>query len=212
MTSHQSDKIANSLVVMPAFSEKVALQNFMDLLRCMGDKASAFKGDLQEPILKRLTISRLICDEIYMQVMKQLSNNPSMESAQRGWDLLRLMVKEVLPSPEVYQFLRAFIKRQTHSPPDSKRKPKDGGEAQKKNWRELLLENVRKEMQSRQLEDDDGLAGVAFQGMTRGRARAMSHSALAEERAEDYEEQQEQGRQRQATMASEIMDLLPDEE
>merc|ERR1719277_144844 len=111
MVSHQTEKITASLTVMKPFNEKVAIQSFIDLLRCMGDKPSAFTGDMHEPIIKRLSMSRCVCDEIYMQVMKQLTSNPSGESTSRGWELLKAMVQEVLPSPDVYLFLRAFIKR-----------------------------------------------------------------------------------------------------
>merc|ERR1712194_1005261 len=44
MVSHQTEKMAHSLTVMKPISEKIALQNFVDLLRCMGDKSSAYTG------------------------------------------------------------------------------------------------------------------------------------------------------------------------
>merc|ERR1719330_1194950 len=110
MMSHQTEKLPHSLTTMKQFNEKVAIQNFTDLLRCMGDKPSGYTGNLKDPIIKRLTMSRSICDEIYMQVMKQLTNNPGAESTSLGFELLKTMVKEVLPSPEVYLFLRAFVK------------------------------------------------------------------------------------------------------
>merc|ERR1719277_1249395 len=109
-------------------------------------------------------MSRCICDEIYMQVMKQLSSNPSSESTTRGWELLKHMVQEVLPSPDVYLFLRAFIKRgrmgnQQPAEKDRARAKTQIGDAvtaeQKKDWRQQLLSQVREDILVRKQEEDE---------------------------------------------------------
>jgi len=221
MVSHQTDKMLKSLTNMKPPSEKIALQNFIDLLRCMGDKSSAYTGNKQDPIIKRLHTSRVICDEIYVQVMKQLSNNPSSESTSLGWELLKAMVKEVLPSPEVYQFLRAFIKRGGHNPTKSVAEQKKAAAAaapaaqQKPDWRLALLANVREEMKKRtEDEDEDAFESIMSQAKTirKSRHRTKSNWAEMEDRQLDAELQREKAMVRQATLASEIMELLPDED
>merc|ERR1740121_3235646 len=143
MVSFQAEKIIQSLTILKPYSERIAAQNFLDLLRCMGDKPCAYTGDKQDPILKRLTVSRAVCDEIYMQVMKQLSANPSVDSTQKGWELLQNMVKVALPSAEVYEFLMAFVQREA-TPAGGEKKE---GEADKKKggWKAAFFDVVRKQ-------------------------------------------------------------------
>merc|ERR1719336_1536589 len=119
--------------------EKIAIQNFLDLLRCMGDKPCAFTGNKQDPILKRLTLSRRVCDEVYIQVMKQLTDNPSTDSTAKGWDLLKRMVQEALPSAEVNEFLRVFVQREAEILKNSA--TADVDLSSKKDLRRALLES-----------------------------------------------------------------------
>merc|ERR1712050_231549 len=72
-----------------------------------------FVSDKAAPILKRVNSGdEELRDEVYIQVMKQLTDNPSNDSAEKGWLLLEKMVEIELPSGELSEFFRAFLQKE----------------------------------------------------------------------------------------------------
>jgi len=229
MVSFQAEKIVQSLTVLKPYSERIAAQNFLDLLRCMGDKPCAYTGDKQDPILKRLTVSRAVCDEIYMQVMKQLSSNPSVDSTTKGWELLMNMVKVALPSAEVYEFLMAFVTREAM--PAGEEQKKEDAAAKKGGWRAAFFA-VAKKQREEQVETLCGsgpsfnLAAVASAAMAEAKAdkgmkprqsmverqlareKRKSRVAAAEERQGDSVERRKAFAAKQVDMAAEVLSWL----
>merc|ERR1712217_812245 len=51
-------------------------------------------------------------DEVYLQVLKQLTDNPSNDSTEKGWILLEHMVEIELPGAELSEFFRAFLQKE----------------------------------------------------------------------------------------------------
>ena len=52
-----------------------------------------------------------MCDELWVQVLKQLESNPSATSVARGWRLLSsLLTVQVTPSPHLAPYVEAFMR------------------------------------------------------------------------------------------------------
>jgi len=111
MLRHSLERISEPLTVLNKSYHMAAVRCFGNLQRCMGDKSGAYIGNKEKPIIDLAWTEEALCDEVYIQVMKQLTMNPSMESATKGWQLLQNLCKTVLPSWELCEFLRAFIQR-----------------------------------------------------------------------------------------------------
>jgi len=215
MVSFQAEKILASMTYLRQAYERIATQNFLDLLRCMGDKPCAYTGDKQDPILKRLTLSRAVCDEIYLQVIKQLTSNPSVESSNKGWTLLQSMVQVALPSTEVYNFLLAFIQKEATPPPIEMDPAKLG--AKKVGWRQAFLDEskrLRTQQQEASGKGEFSLASVAQLAMGRGKdknpalERRKSRAALAEGRSGDADKKRKVFAEKQVGMAQEVLRKL----
>merc|ERR1719468_142400 len=109
MLTYSPLRIPEPLTKLDDVLRTVAVRNFGDLLRCMGDRPSGYIGDKEQPIVAFATKDSRLCDEVYVQVMKQLTLNPSVESCTKGWRLLLRLIKSVLPSAELCEFLHAFL-------------------------------------------------------------------------------------------------------
>lgn len=87
---------------------------FWNILRAMGDKATPYKWeDKHKPVIDAANRTDELREEVFMQMMKQLTGNPSTDSNIRGWGMLQELCKETLPSYELIEFLKGFCKRAT---------------------------------------------------------------------------------------------------
>merc|ERR1712046_470446 len=66
-----------------------------------------------------------LLDEIYVQLMKQLTSNPSVRSATSGWELFQKLVETTMPTQELRDFVRAFLMNMTTPPKDEEEKEKE---------------------------------------------------------------------------------------
>ncbi|XGW09151.1 hypothetical protein V3C99_011454 [Haemonchus contortus] len=91
-----------------------AITMFMCLLKYMGDqpsRRSRLGTDLTDSIFKPAIAHEILRDELYCQLLRQLTMNPSMLSEERGWELVWLATGLFAPSTsllkEVVQFLKS---------------------------------------------------------------------------------------------------------
>eukprot|EP00928_Gymnodinium_smaydae_P028298 TRINITY_DN21606_c0_g1_i2.p1 TRINITY_DN21606_c0_g1~~TRINITY_DN21606_c0_g1_i2.p1 ORF type:complete len:1743 (+),score=366.46 TRINITY_DN21606_c0_g1_i2:64-5292(+) len=108
-------RINESLTVLDNAMEAQAIRNFTNILRAMGDKPAVGGGDLQQPILDLATKVPELVDEIYVQIMKQLTCNPSVQSSAKGWQLFHAMCSRCAPGLELREFVRAFLRKATQA-------------------------------------------------------------------------------------------------
>merc|ERR1712137_466825 len=99
--------------------EAAALQNFRNLLVCMGERTaqSVQRKAAEEAIVTLADEDHKMLDEVYMQVMKQLTWDPSERSMHRGFQLLHRLCQRSAPEKELAEFVRAFLKAHA-DPPD----------------------------------------------------------------------------------------------
>ena len=107
--SFQPMVIPKSLTDLNRDHNKLALQIHKDLLGYMGDKQLPFPAMLAQDILRKGYEFKSIRDEIYLQIIKQLSNNPRPESVAKGWQVMCMCVGTFPPSPDFENFLLHYI-------------------------------------------------------------------------------------------------------
>ncbi len=107
--SFQNNVIPKSLTDLNKENNKLAIQIHKDLLGYMGDKQLPFPAMLAQDILRKGYEYKAIRDEIYLLIIKQLTNNPRPESVAKGWQVMCMCVGTFPPSPEFENFLLHYI-------------------------------------------------------------------------------------------------------
>ncbi len=107
--SWQNENISKSLCDLNKDMSKVATQIHKDLLGYMGDKQMPFPAMLAQDILQKGFGIAGLRDEIYIQIIKQLTANPRSESVAKGWQILCMCVATFAPSPDFENFLMHYI-------------------------------------------------------------------------------------------------------
>jgi myosin-7 len=79
------------------------------LLGYMGDKQMSFPETLAQDILKKGIEKSKLRDEIYLQIMKQLTDNPKSDSQAKGWQIMCMCCGTFLPSMDFEFSLLNFV-------------------------------------------------------------------------------------------------------
>ncbi|CRL00551.1 CLUMA_CG013811, isoform B [Clunio marinus] len=92
-----------------------ATKMFMFIMKYMGDLPQARDSLLNtEEIFKPAIEDEALRDELYCQIMKQLTENNIQSSEERGWDLMWLACGLVVPSQVLLKEVQEFLKTRPH--------------------------------------------------------------------------------------------------
>nr|XP_014086844.1 myosin-VIIa-like isoform X1 [Bactrocera oleae] len=91
-----------------------ALVIFYNILKYMGDTPHGKQSINTDFIFKPALEFETLCDELYCQLMKQLTANRLQHSEERGWDLMYLATGVMYPRPLVMKELLEFLNTRTH--------------------------------------------------------------------------------------------------
>jgi myosin heavy subunit len=121
MLCHNKSEINDPLTKIPTSSDVAAQKNFKNILGWMHDKPVqevtrlGYAQDIVDFAMKDSALG----DEVYVQVMKQLTKNPSKRSLLLGWKLMLSLCQQVCPTSDLMDFVRAFISRNIESNSDN---------------------------------------------------------------------------------------------
>jgi len=95
--------------------KKIAKQIFKNIRGYMGDHYHAYPVTLAYEVVNTGVNEELLRDEIFCQLIKQTTKNPSLDSRLLGWKLLYLCVSTFWPSQELKPILVSHLA--AHAPP-----------------------------------------------------------------------------------------------
>ena len=89
---------------------KFSIAAFECILGYMGDRACSYPPMLAQELLRIASLNEALVDEIFCQLMKQLTGNPDSASYEKGIDLMAIIVRALAPSSSVVNYLEAFLR------------------------------------------------------------------------------------------------------
>ncbi|XP_074745220.1 myosin XVB [Strix uralensis] len=98
---------------------ELATKNFKTLMRFMGDQSKLKNQNEVNCIYEILQLCKEkenLHDEVYCQVIKQVTHNPNQESVLRGWLLLNLLTGYFLPSNILMPYATKFLQLASSDP------------------------------------------------------------------------------------------------
>eukprot|EP01101_Sappina_pedata_P000699 TRINITY_DN10891_c0_g1_i2.p1 TRINITY_DN10891_c0_g1~~TRINITY_DN10891_c0_g1_i2.p1 ORF type:complete len:1456 (-),score=681.29 TRINITY_DN10891_c0_g1_i2:96-4436(-) len=91
--------------------DKEAVICFKNLMGYMGDKNINYPQMLAQENIQKGIDQPVIRDEIFVQIIKQLTNNPNPSSVQKGWTMMELCLKHFPPSRTFENYLEIFLRQ-----------------------------------------------------------------------------------------------------
>ena len=104
--------IPTSLTQLEPAHVKEALQLFKAVLMYAGERPHAYPPAVAHQVLTSGHTHPELRSEIYLQIIKQLRNNPGADSRRRYWELLTLMLMTFAPGPGCDDYVHVFCKKQ----------------------------------------------------------------------------------------------------
>lgn len=117
--------ISKSLCKLPAALTKLAVTLFKTIQGFMGNRSYSFTEGLASTVVSQVLDQALLRDETYVQICKQVTENPDMESRLKGWHLMCLCVERFPPSNIMLPYLNHFFLRSEGEIEENKHEPVD---------------------------------------------------------------------------------------
>lgn len=109
--------IENEMDSMQKPLNKRSVKLFKNILGFMGDKKAQYPDQLMQELINQcITENPKLRDEMYMQLMKQLTLNPDPESKRKGWQLMLLMLDSFAPTNEFENHVEFFLRNFANPP------------------------------------------------------------------------------------------------
>jgi len=100
-----------SLIELPGKSGKDGTRMFRNLLGYMGDRSYNFPEHLLIEMVTEALDKVPLRDEIYAQMIKQLTQNPDSQSAFKGWSAMAVCLEAFPPNPEFENYFEVWLRK-----------------------------------------------------------------------------------------------------
>mmetsp|Transcript_81463 Transcript_81463/g.197413 ORF Transcript_81463/g.197413 Transcript_81463/m.197413 type:complete len:1062 (+) Transcript_81463:127-3312(+) len=108
---HSKNELVDAITQVPPVLERKAVDNFHSLLGWMSDRPmpDCQRLGYAQDIVDTAKKDQALADESYVQLLKQLTDNPSKRSELEGWKLMLQMCQQVRPGKQLDDFVHAFL-------------------------------------------------------------------------------------------------------
>jgi hypothetical protein len=116
MLTYQATPLHTSLTHLPTrVSNKASIHAFSVFNSFISEDAPKGVDQALAHVLHTAVVQPGLRDELYIQVIKQMTNNPSTMSIIKAWKLFELLLMTFPPSEDFENFLEAFIRNRHNS-------------------------------------------------------------------------------------------------
>jgi len=119
MFKFAKDLIPKSLLMTSNAMNKEAINGFKSIQGWMRDRSISFPESGIQELISQITDHPELRNEMYCQVMKQLTANPKKESQKQGWMIMALLCEHVPPSDNLLNYVLNFINEHIDGPYDT---------------------------------------------------------------------------------------------
>ncbi|ETO14295.1 Rab GTPase binding protein, partial [Reticulomyxa filosa] len=114
-TSTEKSDVTSTAVSKFSVLKNEALQMFKNIMGYMGDRHYAQPILLVRDIVKKCMTHLPLRNEVFCQLIKQLTKNPRRVSEERGWNLMVVLLDTFAPSTDLENYLEHWLR--TNPPP-----------------------------------------------------------------------------------------------
>ena len=105
---------ANSITKLDHRDAVVATRLFKYIMGFMGDRHYTYPMTLATEALQTGYLHPLLRDELFLQLIKQVTNNPRQSAVEKGWQFMYLALRVFPPSESFENYLEWFLRSNNH--------------------------------------------------------------------------------------------------